>query len=81
MFKGLEELKNHPDLIEFEAQLKVIEVLMGNANSQLKNAMAAIDNVKEEITRLLNTGPMKDLPEDFKQEIFGDLFDIKKEVS
>ena len=56
---------------------------MSNANKQLRDAMGAIDNVKEEIHRLLNTGPMKKLPEDFKKQIFGSLFDVieKKEVS
>tara|TARA_B100000131_G_C17893779_1_gene523475 strand:- start:421 stop:675 length:255 start_codon:yes stop_codon:yes gene_type:complete len=84
MYKGIEDLKNHPELVEFEAQLKIIEVLMGNANKQLRNAMSAIDNVKEEVNRLLNTGPMKNLPEDFKKQVFGDLFEMvdeNKEIS
>ena len=66
-------LENNPALQEFEGQLKVVEVLMGNAQKKLKDAVSSMNLVKEEIGRLIDSGPMKDIPDEFKQQIFGDI--------
>ena len=66
-------INSNPALQEFEGQLKVVEVLMNNAQKKLKDAVSSMNLVKEEIARLIDSGPMKDIPEEFKQQIFGDI--------